>query len=140
MSIQDLPEIQALLASDSLVRIPNQIDVPVTDRVRRLIDCSVFQRLTGISQLGVVRFVYPGATHNRFEHSLGVYRNGLLFLQRFCSCQQFCAAVSKQDAELLLLAALLHDVGHWPFAHPIEDMDLGGLPAHEAFALSLIHI
>ena len=138
MSIQDLPEIQALLGSDSLVRIPDQIDVPVTDRVRRLIDCSVFQRLTGISQLGVVRFVYPGATHNRFEHSLGVYRNGLLFLQRFCSCSQFCATVSKQDAELLLLAALLHDVGHWPFAHPIEDMDLGGLPAHEAFAINYL--
>ena len=111
MDIQNLPEVQALLGSESLVRIPNQIDVPVTDRVRRLIDCSVFQRLTGISQLGVVRFVYPGATHNRFEHSLGVYRNGLLFLQRFCSCDRFVAIVSKQDAELLLLAALLHDVG-----------------------------
>ena len=138
MHIQDLPEVRALLGSDSLVRIPDQIDVPVTDRVRRLIDCSVFQRLTGISQLGVVRFVYPGATHNRFEHSLGVYRNGLLFLQKFCSCERFCAAVSGRDAELLLLAALLHDVGHWPFAHPIEDMDLAGLPAHEAFAINYL--
>ena len=138
MNIQDLPEVRALLGSDSLIRIPDQIDVPVTDRVRRLIDCSVFQRLAGISQLGVVRFVYPGATHNRFEHSLGVYRNGLLFLQRFCSCERFCAAVTKRDAELLLLAALLHDVGHWPFAHPIEDMDLAGLPAHEAFAINYL--
>ena len=138
MSIHDLPEIQALLGSDSLIRIPDQVDVPVTDRVRRLIDCRVFQRLTGISQLGVVRFVYPGATHNRFEHSLGVYRNGLLFLQRFCSCPKFCATGNKKDAELLLLAALLHDVGHWPFAHPIEDMDLGGLPAHEAFAINYL--
>ena len=138
MDIQNLPEVQALIGAESLIRIPNQIDVPVTDRVRRLIDCSAFQRLTGISQLGVVRFVYPGATHNRFEHSLGVYRNGLLFLQRFCSCDRFCATVSKQDAELLLLAALLHDVGHWPFAHPIEDMDLGGMPAHEAFAINYL--
>jgi len=138
MHIKDLPEVQALLGSDSLVRIPNQVDVPITGRVRRLIDCSAFQRLTGISQLGVVRFVYPGATHNRFEHSLGVYRNGLLFLQKFCSDERFCAVVSTRDAELLLLAALLHDVGHWPFAHPIEDMDLAGLPAHEAFAINYL--
>jgi HD superfamily phosphohydrolase len=134
MSIRTLPELNALDGSGSLIRIPNQIDVPVSNRVLRLIDTPAFQRLANISQLGVVRFVYPGATHNRFEHSLGVYRNTLLFLQQLTSHKQFCDSVSERQAELLILAALFHDVGHWPFAHPIEDICLTGLPSHEEFA------
>jgi HD superfamily phosphohydrolase len=134
MSIRELPELAALNGSGSLIRIPNQIDVPVSDRVLRLIDTPAFQRLANVSQLGVVRFVYPGATHNRFEHSLGVYRNTLLFLQHLTSEPRFCDSVSPRQAELLILAALFHDVGHWPFAHPIEDIRLDGLPSHEEFA------
>lgn len=134
MSIRELPELKAINGLGSLIRIPNQIDVPVSNRVMRLIDTPAFQRLTNVSQLGVVRFVYPGATHNRFEHSLGVYRNTLLFLQHLTSEPRFCDSVSPRQAELLILAALFHDVGHWPFAHPIEDMRLEGLPTHEEFA------
>ena len=134
MRIRDIPELQALHGSGQVIRIPNQIDVPVTKRVLKLIDTPAFQRLASISQLGVVRFVYPGATHNRFEHSLGVYRNTLLFLQHLTNDQRFCDSVSVQQAERLILAALFHDVGHWPFAHPIEDIQLPGLPSHEEFA------
>lgn len=134
MSIRDLPELGALHGSGSLIRIPNQIDVPVSDRILRLIDTPAFQRLATISQLGLVRFVYPGATHNRLEHSLGVYRNTLLFLQHLTSDRAFCNSVSTRQAELLILAALFHDIGHWPFAHPIEDICLPELPTHEEFA------
>ena len=70
-----IPEIRALDDSPSLIRIPNQMDIPVTSRVLRLIDTPVFQRLKHISQLGLVSQVYPAANHSRFEHSLGVYRN-----------------------------------------------------------------
>jgi len=139
MQIDQLPELLALRSNESLIRIPSQTDVPVSKRVRRLIDTPAFQRLAQISQLGVVRFVYPGATHNRFEHSLGVYRNSLLFLQSFCQDQRFVQAVSAKDAELLLLAAIFHDVGHWPFAHPIEDIQLPGLPTHEEFASNYLN-
>ena len=133
-SILDIPEIQALDGPASLIRIPNQIDVPVTPRLMRIVDTPEFQRLTRISQLGLVGFVYPAANHNRFEHSLGVYRTALLFLRQFARQPRFVESVSPRDATLLILAALLHDVGHWPYCHPIEDIELDGLPSHEAFA------
>lgn len=129
-----IPEIRALDDSPLLIRIPNQMDIPVTSRVLRLIDTPVFQRLKHISQLGLVSQVYPAANHSRFEHSLGVYRNCLLFLRHLSWDERFQASVSDSDAQTLLLAALFHDVGHWPFCHPIEDMGLEGLPRHEALA------
>jgi HD superfamily phosphohydrolase len=137
-SILEIPEVQALDGPAGLIRIPNQLDVPVTPRLMRLIDRPVFQRLSKISQLGMVSFVYPAAHHNRFEHSLGVYRTALLFLRQFARQERFTQIVSPRDANLLILAALLHDIGHWPYCHPIEDMKLEGLPTHEAFATEYI--
>lgn len=134
MSIAAIPEIQSLVASRGLVRIPEQTDVPITPRVRRLIDSAPFRRLSQIPQLGLVSLVYPGARHTRFEHSLGVYRLSLLYLQHLANDERFEQNVSQQDAERFILAALLHDVGHWPFCHPIEDMRLPGVPKHEHFA------
>jgi HD superfamily phosphohydrolase len=129
-----LPEIAALRSSRGLVRIPPELDVPITPRVRRLIDTPQFRRLAGISQLGLVSLVYPAANHTRFEHSLGVYRLALQFLDRLADDSRFAAAVSPHDAERFLVAALLHDVGHWPFCHPIEDVSLPEVPKHEQFA------
>ena len=129
-----IPEVQSLESSDGLLRIPRQIDVPVTPRVMRIIDTPVFQRLKRISQLGLVSFVYPAANHSRFEHSLGVYRNCLLFLKQLAWQPRFCELVSAEQVEAMILASLLHDVGHWPFCHPIEDMGLDGLPRHENLA------
>jgi HD superfamily phosphohydrolase len=77
-SLRDIPELGALRASRSLIRIPPEIDVPLTPRVRRLIDAPAFRRLARISQLGLVSLVYPAANHTRHEHSLGVYRMALL--------------------------------------------------------------
>jgi HD superfamily phosphohydrolase len=80
-SIRDIPEIAALDAPVGLVRIPPEQDVPLTPRVRNLIDAADFRRLSKISQLGLVSLVYPAAIHTRFEHSLGVYRLALLYLR-----------------------------------------------------------
>lgn len=132
--LHEVPEIAALHGNGGLIRIPNQIDVPVTGRVLRMIDSPPVQRLKKISQLGLVSFVYPAATHSRFEHSLGVYRNSLLFLRQLSNHPGFCQLVSPDDARLLIVAALLHDVGHWPFCHPIEDLELPGIPSHEQIA------
>ena len=133
-AILDIPEIRALDGPASLIRIPNQIDVPVTDRLMKIVDAPEFQRLSRISQLGLVSFVYPAANHNRFEHSLGVYRNALLFLRQFASQPKFSSAISVKQAKTLIVAALLHDIGHWPYCHPIEDIKIEGLPTHEVFA------
>jgi HD superfamily phosphohydrolase len=137
-SLREIPEIAGLDASGSMIRLAPELDVPVTRRVRQIIDAREFRRLSRISQLGLVSLVYPAARHTRFEHSLGVYRLALLFLRRLSYDPRFCKAISVADAELFLVAALLHDLGHWPFCHPIEDIRLPGVPSHELFANSFL--
>ncbi|MEC8556686.1 MAG: HD domain-containing protein [Planctomycetota bacterium] len=132
-----LPEFSA--HDTSLIRIPDQLDVPVSPRVRRILDSATMQRLRGISQLGLVAKVYPGATHSRFEHSLGVYRLACQVLQKLLAVESdFSANLTPEDAECFLLVALLHDVGHWPYCHPIEDLQLDWVPRHEELARRLI--
>jgi HD superfamily phosphohydrolase len=121
-----------------MVRIPPELDVPLTPRVRALVDTPAFQRLKRISQLGLVSLVYPAAHHTRFEHSLGVYRLGLLFLRHLARDPRFTAIVTPEDIDRFIAAALLHDVGHWPFCHPLEDIRLAGVPRHEQFAESFL--
>ena len=131
----DLPEIDLLhsagAGSGSLIRIPPADSVPISGRVRRLLDTAPMRRLAGISQLGMVSLVYPGATHTRFEHTLGVYHNALRFLARFLGDPLVSPGLDQRRCDAFVLAALLHDVGHWPFCHPIEDMQLDQLPRHE---------
>jgi uncharacterized protein len=133
-SIHDIPEIAQWRTGGSLVRIPPGIDVPLTDRVRRLIDAPAFRRLAQVSQLGLVSLVYPAANHTRQEHSLGVFQAAIEFLVRLAGDERFAAVIGPTDAELLLVAALLHDIGHWPFGHPIEDLGLSQVPDHEPLA------
>jgi HD superfamily phosphohydrolase len=134
-SIYDIPEIGRWRAATGRVRIPPGVDVPLSNRVRRLIDSPPFRRLAHISQLGLVRLIYPATNHTRLEHSLGVYLAAIEYLDRLAADERFAATVSPKDAELLLAAALLHDIGHWPFGHPIEDLGLAQLPEHEELAL-----
>ena len=133
-----IPEIQSLNDRPSVIRIPHQIDVPVTDRIRHLLDTDSFQRLSRVSQLGLVALVYPGATHSRFEHSLGVFRNALLFAHRLIQFDSFRSMVDSASMEALVVAALLHDLGHWPYCHPIEDISIEGIPEHEDLIESII--
>jgi HD superfamily phosphohydrolase len=137
-TIGDIPEIQGLDARRQLIRIPHELDVPLTPRVRQIIDTEEFRRLSHIRQLGLVSLVYPAAHHTRFEHSLGVYRMALLYLRRLSYDERFVELISRRDAEVFIAAALLHDLGHWPFCHPIEDIRLSGVPDHELFANSFL--
>ena len=129
-----IPELVNLDAGRGLVRIPMEQDVPFTPRVRALVDTAEFQRLSHISQLGLASRVYPGATHTRFEHALGVFHNALRYLWQLARDERFQKIVDQHTAETLIVAALLHDLGHWPFCHPIEDMSLPDMPPHESFA------
>lgn len=134
-SIYEIPEIGRWQAASGRVRIPPGVDVPLTGRVRRLIDSAPFRRLAHIGQLGLVRLIYPGANHSRFEHSLGVFLAAIEYLDHLAADERFAAAITSEDAELLLAAALLHDIGHWPFGHPIEDLGIAQLSEHEKLAL-----
>lgn len=122
----------------SILRISPEVDVPITQRVRRLIDTAAFRRLSRISQLGLVSLVYPGATHSRFEHSLGVYRNAVDFLRQLAYDPQAPRVFSDRDSALFLVSGLLHDIGHWPYCHAIEDIKLVHLPKHEVLAERLL--
>jgi uncharacterized protein len=137
-TIHDIPEVAHWRRSGGSVRIPPGVDVPLTDRVRQLIDTAHFRRLAHISQLGLVSLVYPAANHSRQEHSLGVFLATIEYLDRLAADERFAAAVTSHDAESLLAAALLHDLGHWPFGHPIEDLQLPGVPGHEQRAVQYI--
>jgi HD superfamily phosphohydrolase len=138
IALLEIPELAGLDARGGLVRIPPELDVPLTDRVRQVIDAPEFRRLARISQLGLVSLVYPAAIHTRFEHCLGVYRLALLLLRRLAHDPRFAETVRPDDAELFIVAALLHDLGHWPFCHPIEDVRLPSVPSHELFANSFL--
>ncbi len=130
----EIPELISLTSSRGIIRIPMELDLPFTPRVRALVDTPQFQRLRGISQLGLVSRVYPGATHTRFEHALGVFHHVLKYLLHLGKDARFLEMMDRSSMELLMVAALLHDLGHWPYCHPIEDMRLAGLPRHEDFA------
>jgi uncharacterized protein len=131
-AISTLPELVALDAGGDGVRIPPGDTVPLTPRVRALLDTPPLRRLSRITQLGLVSLVYPGAVHTRLEHSLGVYRLSLEFLRRLSRDERFAAAITADDASAFVAAALLHDIGHWAYCHPLEDMGLPELPRHES--------
>lgn len=133
-----IPEIDLVDAPAGLLRIPPEMDIPVTRRVMRIVDSEPMRRLARVSQLGLVSLVYPGAVHTRLEHSLGVYRSCLLVLRHLSRDAVARDLLSARSAESLVLAALLHDCGHWPFCHPIEDMGLAEIPKHELRARRLI--
>lgn len=134
----DIPELADPQAGGPMVRIPTQQDVPFTPRVRAIVDTPEFQRLSEISQLGLAARVYPGARHSRFEHALGVFHNSLRYLWQLGRDSRFAARIDPHQAEVLMVSALLHDLGHWPYCHPIEDLELEGLPPHEAFAAEFL--
>jgi len=135
---EDIFELNQTSPDRGIIRIPMEQDVPFTRRVRALVDTAEFQRLRQITQLGLASCVYPGATHTRFEHALGVFHNAIRYLWQLGKDSRFSESVSSHQVEVLLAAALLHDLGHWPFCHPIEDLSLPNLPSHEQFAASYL--
>jgi HD superfamily phosphohydrolase len=89
--------------------------------VARAADTPWFQRLRGLKQLGVSSFLYPGAVHTRFEHSIGVAHLARTFAETV-QRQQPDMGVTVDDVETVMLAGLMHDVGHGPFSHLFEDV------------------
>lgn len=94
-----------------------------------IIDTPEFQRLRHVRQLGLAYLVYPGATHTRFDHALGVYhlaRRALGILSERGELE----GIDEVECALIPYAALLHDIGHYPFSHAVEELDTGRVPEH----------
>lgn len=93
-------------------------DIPLRDEEWRVVNTATFQRLRSLKQLGMAHLVYPNATHTRFAHSLGVFRIMCRVLGNLTPNK----LTDEQQAELRL-AALLHDLGHYPYSHLMERID-----------------
>jgi HD superfamily phosphohydrolase len=130
-----LDEVEEFHADDMIRLAPNH-SIPLTSRIKRLIDTRTFQRLRGVRQLSLGDRVYPSATHTRFSHALGVYGNMLDYLRQLASEPRFCDAYDAKDIKAILLAALLHDIGHYPFSHQLDH--LPQFPEHEALTIGLL--
>jgi HD superfamily phosphohydrolase len=97
----------------------------------RILDTPAFQRLRYIRQLGLAHLVYPGATHTRFDHALGVYHLATTAV-RLLSEQPGLEDDAWVDRELIPYAALVHDIGHFAFSHALEELEAGVSPGdHE---------
>ena len=94
------------------------ISIP-SDFLYGLLQHPYFQRLNRIKQLGLSCYVYPGAQHTRFLHSLGAMHLTNEAIQELRSKGE---DISEEEADGVLAAILLHDIGHGPFSHVMEDV------------------
>ncbi|MGE3796268.1 MAG: HD domain-containing protein [Thermomicrobiales bacterium] len=95
--------------------------IPLGDAELAILSSQPFLRLERIQQLGFVSRIWPGARHARYEHSLGVFHLARLAVQRLRMVPGG-RSISDADARTVCAAALLHDVGHYPFSHAIEEL------------------
>jgi HD superfamily phosphohydrolase len=117
-----------------VIRDPLWNNIRVDPLALRLIDTAAFQRLRYVRQLGLAFLVYPGASHSRFEHAIGTYhlaRRAMLLLDERGDLRD----VPESARSLVAIAALLHDIGHYPFSHALEEI---GALNHEEVARPLI--
>jgi hypothetical protein len=94
----------------------------------------LFQRLNRINQLGLASVVYPGARHTRFQHSLGAFH---LMSEAVLSLQQKGNFIFDSEVEAVEAAILMHDIGHGPFSHVLENTLIHGI-SHEDISLLMM--
>ncbi len=117
-----------------ILRDPLWNNIRLDSLALSLLETPVVQRLRYVRQLGLAFLVYPGATHSRFEHALGTWHLAGVAL-RLLEERGSLAGVSNHDQQIVRAAALLHDVGHYPFSHALEEI---GVTHHEEVARPLL--
>jgi HD superfamily phosphohydrolase len=105
------------------VTIPN-------DLIYDLINHPYFQRLRRIKQLGLTNLVYPGALHTRFHHAVGAMH---LMQEAVLTLRQKDIVITEEEEQAVLMAILLHDIGHGPFSHALEHSIVKGV-SHESIS------
>jgi HD superfamily phosphohydrolase len=114
-----------------IIRDPLWDNIRVDRPALLALDTPTVQRLRYIRQVGHTFLVYPGATHTRFEHALGAYhltRRAISALEELGEI----APATPDDCLAVKMAALLHDIGHYPFSHALEE---AGFPSHETLGV-----
>lgn len=109
------------------LRIPIWGHIPLSRPARKIIEHPDFMRLSKFRQLGFVHYVFPGASHTRFEHSIGTYNLCMREMQRLVLnpvnwYTQFVPMITPDEAKITLAASLLHDIGHYPFSHLVDKL------------------
>ncbi|MGD8496400.1 MAG: HD domain-containing protein [Gemmatimonadales bacterium] len=119
-------------AGGRTVRDPLWQNVRLDAAAAAIVDAPEFQRLRRVKQLGFAHLVYPGAIHTRFLHALGVYHLTGRAIEALRSRGELAKLDAEQAAgvQVVRLAALLHDVGHYPFSHAMEELEAGAIPGH----------
>lgn len=125
----------------SIIRLAEGETAPFPKSVQQYVDTPEFQKLRNLNQLGKTDLVYPSATHTRFAHSAGSYFRCLFYISALQHHPLFSYLYSEEEIECLYLTALLHDVGHYPFAHYFEEIE--GLKKklkvkHEALTVKIL--
>jgi HD superfamily phosphohydrolase len=119
-------------SSAEIIRDPLWDNIRVDRAALLALDTPTVQRLRYIRQVGHSFLVYPGATHTRFEHALGAYH---LTRRAIASLEELgeIAPATPEDCLAVRMAALLHDIGHYPFSHALEE---AGFPSHEVLGVA----
>ena len=118
-----------MTGGDKLLRDPLWDTISLDSTAVRIVDTAEFQRLRYIRQLGLAHLVYPGATHTRFDHALGVYHLTKTALRHLRE-RGGVAPEAWDGEELVPYAALLHDIGHYAYSHALEELATEHLPVH----------
>jgi serine/threonine protein kinase len=119
-----IPELS--VENASVIQVTRARTTRLTPRLATLLGEPLLRRLASISQLGLVRLVYPDATHDRLAHSLGAYSNAAEYITALYNDAVnplFRQIVSENDLVATLLAALLHDLGQYQHAHDLDDVE-----------------
>lgn len=137
---QGIPELHSI--PQHVTRIPIAQNVPLPKRIKALIETAPFDRLRRHAQLGSIEQVYMGAAHSRLEHTTGVFFAACLYVKALFSDRSdvfWRIMIERVDIEALLLAALLHDLGHIAYGHFLEELTgLFSGVEHEAYAVAVL--
>lgn len=133
-----IPELDTF--ARDVVRVAANFNTPLTDKLKAIIEHPVFARLKFVSQLGLASLVYPTADHSRYDHVLGTYTYTANYIKSLFEDSQnpiFRNLVNEEDIKATLLSSLLHDLGQYPLAHDLEEVNQSVF-SHAKISLELL--